>query len=469
MTASRRIALLSVFLLFAAACGDNSGVDPAITATTVAAPPTTVAATTTTSGGPDETLGADLPDEVTGTLADYSGHLFEDPFMDTGFYAMEWHDERHVLVSRDSIMGSGPGLDLLGLAAIEPPPAITGLSGNQLLLEAWVDNYTADIVPLAIVLYTRDPSGWVATAVIDGASVEAALLLTTDYDAIAPDGPVAVETEVSVFDWASRRFSAAVSVFDYTAGFDLAYEGEIECTIADPLECTTVSDDGILRPGDEGEAVEALQNDLAALGYLSGTIDGKYGPQTAGAVSSFQTDYLLTVDGKAGPQTLGLIADVISGTSNLILASRDGIGGVEFGAPADPAYGDLFDLLGSPDGTTGWYVDGCDGHDWLKATWRGFTAIFTDRDGFRQLDGWEVDDLGDLPTNLLIAGGIRSTWTWSDFEAAGAEFDPSYGAFFSMVDLSYNDGRFVNPPTNPPAPEAAVSGFGTGTGAFVSC
>lgn len=465
-----RVALLCAIFLIATSCGDDSGVDPSITATTTATLSTsTVAVATTTAPTTGDTLGADPPDEATGTLADLMGHLFEDPFEDSGFVAMDWIDERGVLVSGESIMGSGPGLDLLGLGPLLPPPTLTGVGTNQVLVQAWVDNYTGDIVPQAIVLYTRDPSGWVATAVIDSIAVEEALLLTTDYDAVAPPGPVAVQTTVSVFDWAARVFRAGVSVFEYSGGFELTYEGEIECSIADPLECTTLSDDGVLRPGDEGEAVEALQNDLSTLGYSTGAIDGKYGSQTSGAVSALQTDFLLTVDGRAGPQTLGLIADLVAGVSDLILASKEGIGTVAFGAPADPAYGDLFDILGPPDSTTGWYVDACDGADWLQATWAGFTAIFTDRDGFRQLDGWEVNDLSNLPVGVLIAGGIEPNWTWADFEAVGAEFDPTYGAFFYLTDLAYNNGRFVNPPTNPPAPDAAVRSFGTGTGAFVSC
>lgn len=462
MLASRRLALFCSALIVVAACGDDSGADVTITVI----PLTSTTTSTTTLPAPDATLGADPADA---TIASLSGQLFEDPFMGTGFRQMTLLDERGVLVSDDPIIGTDVGVDLLGIGPILPPPVVTGIEPSQLLVEAWIDNYTGDIVPTAIVLYTLAPDGWVATAVIDSASLEAALLQTTDYDAAAPAGPVGIDAFVLTFDWTARVFSARVAVVNYLAGFELVYEGEIECTIGVPLECTTLSDDGVLRPGDEGEAVEALQNDLAGLGYLTGVIDGKYGSQTRTAVSAFQADYLLTVDGKAGPNTLELLADVVAGVADLILVSKDGISGVLFGTPADAANNALFALFGPADASTGWYMDACDGYDWLQISWDGFTAIFTDREGFRQLDGWEVTDLGDLPSGLLIAGGINSSWTWSDFDAAGAGFNPGYGGFFSMTDLSYNNGRFVNPPSNPPAGGAAISGFGTGTGAFVSC
>ncbi len=476
MKASGRLTLLCATLLVIASCSDDSGgAETPVVIPTSATTATTIAATTlpadTDSGGTD--LGG-TGDDITlppsfATLAGFVEFVFEDPLMSSGFQPMDWREDLQAFVSRESISGSGPGLDLLAIGPLEPAPAVVGLERSHILARAWITSYTGDIVPNAIVLFRGGPAGWATRAVIDSASLETALLLTTDYDAVAPTGPVAVETYLSLFDWTSGVFRAAVAVFDYSAGFELAYEGEIECTIGDPLECTTLSDDGILRPGDEGEDVEALQNDLATLGYLAGTIDGKYGSQTAAAVSAFQTDYLLTIDGRAGPQTLGLMADIIAGVSDLVLASKSGIGSLAFGTPADPAYGGLFDIFGPPDTSTGWYMDACDGQDWLKATWDGFTAIFTDREGFRQLDGWAVEDLGDLPSKLVIAGGIQPGWTWSDFEAAGAEFDPTYGAFFYMTDLAYNNGRFVSPPTNPPAPGAAIMGFGSGTGAFVTC
>ncbi len=56
---------------------------------------------------------------------------------------------------------------------------------------------------------------------------------------------------------------------------------------------------GVLKRGDEGNDVKALQR---ALGI---TPDGSFGPKTESAVKMFQTDRGLFADGVAGPKTLG--------------------------------------------------------------------------------------------------------------------------------------------------------------------
>ena len=58
-----------------------------------------------------------------------------------------------------------------------------------------------------------------------------------------------------------------------------------------------------LRDGDSGEDVKSVQNRLKALGYYTGTVDGKYGTGTIAAVTAFQTQNGLTSDGVAGSGT----------------------------------------------------------------------------------------------------------------------------------------------------------------------
>jgi putative chitinase len=67
--------------------------------------------------------------------------------------------------------------------------------------------------------------------------------------------------------------------------------------------------DGVLKQKEHGEAVKAMQEKLAGLGYAGTggkplTSDGDFGPNTRHAVEQFQRDHGLTVDGKAGPKTL---------------------------------------------------------------------------------------------------------------------------------------------------------------------
>ncbi len=60
----------------------------------------------------------------------------------------------------------------------------------------------------------------------------------------------------------------------------------------------------ILKKGDKGEDVKAVQVRLIALGYYTGKLDGKFGEGTWNAVRVFQARNALTVDGKVGPRTL---------------------------------------------------------------------------------------------------------------------------------------------------------------------
>jgi hypothetical protein len=233
-----------------------------------------------------------------------------------------------------------------------------------------------------------------------------------------------------------------------------------------PTTTTTIP---TLRPGDEGSAVATLQDDLKTIGYYSGAADGKYGAQTVAAVRSFQTDYLLAADGKAGPQTLALLAEVVAGDYDKVVASKDGIGGVAFGTPSDAALEALIGYFGAPDESIDWYEDLCDSHDWYQAGWQGFRAVFTDRSGTRIFDGWRANDVADLPDSILFAGGVRPDWTWSDLASAGAKWDPFYGGVWLILDLGYSAGGLVGDQPDPPNPDAAIEGFGTGTGGFSSC
>lgn len=63
-----------------------------------------------------------------------------------------------------------------------------------------------------------------------------------------------------------------------------------------------------LGEGDSGADVQALQTQLAALGFNPGAIDGKMGKKTLEAVVHFQNSHNLTADGKVGPETRAKMA-----------------------------------------------------------------------------------------------------------------------------------------------------------------
>ena len=62
-----------------------------------------------------------------------------------------------------------------------------------------------------------------------------------------------------------------------------------------------------LRRGARGEEAEALQQQLKALGYYDGPLDGDFGPGTEAAVKAFQQAQGMAVDGVAGPNTLAAL------------------------------------------------------------------------------------------------------------------------------------------------------------------
>ena len=64
---------------------------------------------------------------------------------------------------------------------------------------------------------------------------------------------------------------------------------------------------GLLKKGDDGEAVRAMQERLQELGYYNGAVDGDFGGGTEEAVRLFQRQNGLDVDGVAAKQTFSLL------------------------------------------------------------------------------------------------------------------------------------------------------------------
>ncbi len=62
--------------------------------------------------------------------------------------------------------------------------------------------------------------------------------------------------------------------------------------------------DRLLGRGSKGPEVTELQKRLVQLGYVVGTVDGKFGSKTEAAVRRFQKERGLRVDGLAGTQTI---------------------------------------------------------------------------------------------------------------------------------------------------------------------
>ena len=90
-----------------------------------------------------------------------------------------------------------------------------------------------------------------------------------------------------------------------------------------PAQTDVNTASGKLVLGDSGSAVKSMQAALVALGYSTGSADGKFGNATLQAVKAFQKANQLTVDGKAGTATL-----------NKLYALAQGSGGTTDGSSA---------------------------------------------------------------------------------------------------------------------------------------
>ncbi|MFR8175967.1 MAG: peptidoglycan-binding domain-containing protein [Christensenellales bacterium] len=84
---------------------------------------------------------------------------------------------------------------------------------------------------------------------------------------------------------------------------------------AEEMEAARLGERIVMR-GQEGDDVRLVQQRLYDLGYLSGSVDGKFGLQTQKAVRAFQRAHKLEkIDGKVGQQTLAaLLARIVHTT-----------------------------------------------------------------------------------------------------------------------------------------------------------
>lgn len=68
---------------------------------------------------------------------------------------------------------------------------------------------------------------------------------------------------------------------------------------------------GYLRQGDSNNHVKQLQQLLKQLEFLSGTVDGVFGPKTEMALRAFQKKHKITVDGIYGSESRGILEKII--------------------------------------------------------------------------------------------------------------------------------------------------------------
>ena len=74
-----------------------------------------------------------------------------------------------------------------------------------------------------------------------------------------------------------------------------------------------------------GDDVSELQEDLGALGFDAGRVDGIFGPRTVAALEEFQRNAGLTIDGICGPDTVAALRRVVrpAGSSPPVVSVRE--------------------------------------------------------------------------------------------------------------------------------------------------
>jgi peptidoglycan hydrolase-like protein with peptidoglycan-binding domain len=183
----------------------------------------------------------------------------------------------------------------------------------------------------------------------------------------------------------------------------------------------------MLRTGDEGPEVEALQVRLTELGYRPGTPDGRYGASTASAVMAFQKHEGLGRDGVAGPEVLGRIATPQGA------GPRAGLPVPRIEVDLDRQIAFVVDAAGtvtivnvsSGNGETYRHPDG---YSAVAYTPTGTYAVE------RRIDGAEKAPLGTLYRPLYFKGG------WA---VHGSTSVPGYPASHGCVRISYADQDFI--------------------------
>jgi cell wall-associated NlpC family hydrolase len=100
---------------------------------------------------------------------------------------------------------------------------------------------------------------------------------------------------------ASRKVGFAIATTALVAPFAQQTANAQEQSTSTTATATASASQGLLRKGDRGPSVSALQSQLGI------GADGVFGPQTDAAVRAFQSRNGLIVDGIVGPQTRGAL------------------------------------------------------------------------------------------------------------------------------------------------------------------
>ena len=156
----------------------------------------------------------------------------------------------------------------------------------------------------------------------------------------------------------------------------------------------------MLRPGDKGPEVMALQQRLSDLGYWLGTPDGRWGGLTTQAVYALQKTAGIGRDGVVGPAVTKALADGVRPTS------RNGGTGIEVDVPRQIILvvrdGAVVRVLNTSTGSNVPYEEVYEGKTY-RGSARTPAGSFS---VFREVDKLDKGPLGSLYRPKYFNGGI---------------------------------------------------------------
>ena len=190
-----------------------------------------------------------------------------------------------------------------------------------------------------------------------------------------------------------------------------------------------------LQSGSEGDAVRALQKRLKNLGYLSGSVDGSYGPSTTTAVKDFQMQNGLNADGKAGTNTLNALYSSNAVSSNGTSSGGTQGNGGNAGSSVTLKEGDTGSAVKKLQQALkekGYYsgsVDGTFGSGTVEAV-----------KNFQRMNHLTVDGKAGIATQNKLYGGGAVSNNYSpleEYDAGASVTDLQY----ALYELGYYDGK----------------------------
>ena len=205
-----------------------------------------------------------------------------------------------------------------------------------------------------------------------------------------------------------------------------------------------------LEPGDQNDAVKAMQKRLKELGFYTKTIDGEYGTSTKAAVIAFQTANSLTADGKAGTTTLNKLYSSSAKNADALKDEEDAKKEEDEDKGTDPE--DTSNVTVGGYTTLKWGSTGAAVKKLQEALKnRGYysgkidstfgSGVYAAVKAFQKDNGLKVDGVAGPATQILLYGSSASSADTSTSLKKGSSGTAVRNLQYVLYELGYYDGK----------------------------